>query len=567
MHALRQALWCTVIATPIFFSIPANIHPQTRVPTRSVDEEAFRDHLSRALSNRVMGYAFVLADRRGIMAKASGGWAQAPNDGRLAMKTTIPAQIGSVAKVASGIALLDLLEANLAPGQSIDQKLDTSIRFYLPDKWITSYFNRSPNDPPEHIKAVNRLTLRNLLNHRSGLKEFNDGGAHGTKVARTLANGPNPLLINRGPISYLNENITLLQYIIPAIAYRSEVDAIERRNAGKPLRDYNSSVAKEYGALFERYMHEVFFPKSLAPIAPTCRPKEDVPNGRYAKEYRSRNDQRGHTEHADFCRPQGSWLYSAQDLAQLARTIEFSTKFIEHATRDLLYQPAFPNRRLIYWRLYSQKILGKESGGSGLYRAHGGSTGGGARACLIRLPFGYIGVGIINSPELTSIELTEVLLDAFVAATRDWQEWNIDRPGNNIKHFLIDPDPAMCQAACDDLAECDAWTYVKPGVQHPQKAQCWLKSKASPIRESACCNSGVKGVDYATDRPGSNYSNFPIGKPDLGLCRTACGLDTTCKAWAFVKPGVQGEKAMCWLKNQTPSTRRSPCCASGLSPK
>lgn len=54
------------------------------------------------------------------------------------MKTFISANVGSIANVASGIALLDLLEAGLTSGQTVDQKLNTSIVHYMPDRWVGS---------------------------------------------------------------------------------------------------------------------------------------------------------------------------------------------------------------------------------------------------------------------------------------------------------------------------------------------------------------------------------------------------------------------------------------------
>jgi hypothetical protein len=37
-----------------------------------------------------------------------------------------------------------------------------------------------------------------------------------------------------------------------------------------------------------------------------------------------------------------------------------------------------------------------------------------------------------------------------------------------------------------------AWTYVRPGIQDPTRAKCWLKSTVSSRRPSSCCDSGVK---------------------------------------------------------------------------
>ncbi len=75
------------------------------------------------------------------------------------------------------------------------------------------------------------------------------------------------------------------------------------------------------------------------------------------------------------------------------------------------------------------------------------------------------------------------------------QEWNTDRPGNDIRDFdLRAPDYNLCRQACDGNASCRAWTYVNPGVQGPQ-ARCYLKSPVPARVANACCVSGEKARD------------------------------------------------------------------------
>jgi len=73
-----------------------------------------------------------------------------------------------------------------------------------------------------------------------------------------------------------------------------------------------------------------------------------------------------------------------------------------------------------------------------------------------------------------------------------------------------------------------------------------------------------------TDRPGSDY------KPPIQLefkqnsfltfeaeCEGLCKNEGRCRAWTMVKPGVQGQKALCYLKDRIPTARKNNCCASG----
>ena len=58
---------------------------------------------------------------------------------------------------------------------------------------------------------------------------------------------------------------------------------------------------------------------------------------------------------------------------------------------------------------------------------------------------------------------------------------------------------------------------MKPGVQHPQRARCYLKSTVPGTRRSNCCSSGVKGVDYGTDRPDLRFDMAFEDRPDVDL--------------------------------------------------
>ena len=74
------------------------------------------------------------------------------------------------------------------------------------------------------------------------------------------------------------------------------------------------------------------------------------------------------------------------------------------------------------------------------------------------------------------------------------RKYNTDRRGSDYRGFdLPEADPTLCQAACEEEAQCMAWTYVKPKV-HGSKARCWLKSDVPSDVPNSCCVSGVK--DY-----------------------------------------------------------------------
>jgi Ca-activated chloride channel homolog len=70
-------------------------------------------------------------------------------------------------------------------------------------------------------------------------------------------------------------------------------------------------------------------------------------------------------------------------------------------------------------------------------------------------------------------------------------------------------------------------------------------------------------VEPGTDRPGGDYRDFDLAAADPERCREACRDDDECRAYTYVAPGVQGDRARCWLKNPAPDPEPNECCTSG----
>jgi hypothetical protein len=75
-----------------------------------------------------------------------------------------------------------------------------------------------------------------------------------------------------------------------------------------------------------------------------------------------------------------------------------------------------------------------------------------------------------------------------------------------------------------------------------------------------------KNMQAGVDLPGSDFKSFFLDQPLPALCRNACQNNQRCKAWTFVKPGIQGNKAKCWLKHNVPKPVKDGCCVSGVTP-
>jgi hypothetical protein len=71
-------------------------------------------------------------------------------------------------------------------------------------------------------------------------------------------------------------------------------------------------------------------------------------------------------------------------------------------------------------------------------------------------------------------------------------------------------------------------------------------------------------MQAAIDRPGQDYRSFDLDSATPALCEKACAQEARCRAWTYVKPGVQGSKARCWLKKGVPPAKRDGCCISGV---
>ncbi len=70
----------------------------------------------------------------------------------------------------------------------------------------------------------------------------------------------------------------------------------------------------------------------------------------------------------------------------------------------------------------------------------------------------------------------------------------------------------------------------------------------------------VEGVE----RPGAAYEVLKIEPPSAQSCQQACLEDPRCMAYSYVKPGFQGNKARCWLKESVTPSWSSECCVSGV---
>jgi len=148
----------------------------------------------------------------------------------------------------------------------------------------------------------------------------------------------------------------------------------------------------------------------------------------------------------------------------------------------------------------------------------------------------------------------------------------VNLPGSDIRSFDVARPSggfgsveSICRETCERDGQCKAWTLVKAGLQGPQ-AKCWLKSAIPTKRADPCCTSGVpqRLFEPGVNRGGADYKHLNIAN-DPKACQQMCQGEGQCQAWTFVKPGVQGSSAVCWMKNAVPDAGSSNCCTSGVA--
>lgn len=140
----------------------------------------------------------------------------------------------------------------------------------------------------------------------------------------------------------------------------------------------------------------------------------------------------------------------------------------------------------------------------------------------------------------------------------------VDRPGMDYRVFTLpEARPELCREAClKDGNNCKSFTYVRPGRKNAEPL-CHLKyGVPAPVHEpehDSGVNTGVPSKMYTAvgttlelgiNRQGEDYYSFEQQEARPEVCREACFDDApNCKAFTYVRPGLQGTQARCYLKS------------------
>ena len=129
-------------------------------------------------------------------------------------------------------------------------------------------------------------------------------------------------------------------------------------------------------------------------------------------------------------------------------------------------------------------------------------------------------------------------------------EIDYDRWGSDYRSFTFTGSDAPCVTACAQDYRCQAYSITGPAGG---SRRCNLKDSApTTTRAFGVRTNAKRGIDFNTDRTGSDYRSFSYSLPSPEYCQSECARDTRCQSWTYRGP-ANGRSPTCWLKNGVPS--------------
>jgi len=122
-------------------------------------------------------------------------------------------------------------------------------------------------------------------------------------------------------------------------------------------------------------------------------------------------------------------------------------------------------------------------------------------------------------------------------------------PGRLELRFILDVDGPRVIAR-------RAIEVVAPGTLRADTPSPVPATAPAPVRGGT--------VEPGIDRPGMDIGQTALDLADPLACQALCAGDPDCRAWTYVNPGLQGDRAMCWTKSDVPQGFANDCCTSGV---
>ncbi|MEP0189744.1 MAG: serine hydrolase domain-containing protein [Erythrobacter sp.] len=364
--------------------------------------DQLKDNLGQEFQRQFVGYSIAIAQHGRVKRTITSGLARREEDGRKEWNDRTRANIASVSKSITAIAVLQALEAN---GLTIEEPVAP----YLPAGWARG----------RGFKVGQSVTFRQLLTHRSGMnqrfKRLKANGNEGPwgndwaglKFAVEKGVGTRFLTsdkYNSDHYEYKNSNYALFRIIVPILW---------RKAAG---RDGSGVTKANHGTLFGLYVGEkVLVPSGVGQASCT----EPASRGHaYAYDWQNRTTPGVSFDGSwDTCGAHAGWRLSARHLAKIGGRADCNSKN-QWPTNKKLLSPGSCFARTV------RKLGWSESSNSSDPRRkdrywHGGdlfSPKSGERSaihsCMIIFPDG-ISVGVIaNSDSRDGESVCSKALDA-----------------------------------------------------------------------------------------------------------------------------------------------------------
>ena len=196
---------------------------------------------------------------------------------------------------------------------------------------------------------------------------------------------------------------------------------------------------------------------------------------------------------------------------------------------------------------------------------------------LSRPPVPVLGASTIGAPTPHVLPRTAQPPKPQAVATLLTTERSFSRMGGQAlagRAQTPSPNADLCRNACQGDSECRAYTYLSGGPGASPAGHCTLMATVAAAQDSPIAVSGMKvAVDPAgigQNLPGHDHSSYATLDPNQ--CAQTClaqprwrdGSGGGCRAWTWVKSGVQGKNGMCWLKSDSGAWQANPDTVAGL---
>jgi CubicO group peptidase (beta-lactamase class C family) len=401
-------------------------HAQFTSQNITFSKSNFDQSLIDAVEPNVMGYQYVLIRNGRIVSERARGRAQNAADienkpipaadehhlGGLKMKTSTPINVGSLAKFLSGTAMLHLMEKPAGPGgswdagQTLPQKLNRTFTTMVPDVWRTGLSH----------PLINLITLRQLLQHRSG---FDDAKQGNRNVLGFLKDDDGFLVSQYDDREYSNVNFVLTGYLITMYEHPGAKDFYNLVTAGMNESDADKLVRDHAGMSMHYIMKDRIWDNMSPTILPNCDAANTLQNSAaygYNSNVQATNGViTSSIDKDDHCKGQGGYYLSARDMANYLAHFSNTDLIVTSEARDLMYKDSMPDRndRLVWTSASPNNWMADNFNVPNIVSSNGIVNG--YRSVIIRFPQNYYLVLLTNSEDLSAGQLLTAGIDAFKA--------------------------------------------------------------------------------------------------------------------------------------------------------